>query len=342
MSLKAFIAKSLLKLPSDWLIKMSGGRPVEIGGRRLDPHFQFIAHGARKQPPISTLPAATARAASAEGLAMLAGGLPEGVSSEDTHFTTEGRDIPIRIYRPFGQNPNMPVIVFYHFGGGVIGDLNTSHEFCGLLSHICKAPVVSVDYRLAPEHKWPAGLNDAIAAYEWALQEAETLGAPPGQAAIAGDSMGGNFSAIIAQEMQKDHKPLPVLQVLIYPATDVASDTPSMHLYAETYPLSKDTMDWFMAQYLPDGQDTEDSRISPLSETNLEGLPPAIIVTAGFDPLVDQGRIYAERLTDAGVDVEYRCYDSLAHGFTAFMSVSPAARKACEEIAVLVRDHLRV
>ena len=341
MSLQATIARLLLKLPDSWLVKMSGGRPVQIGGRTLDARLQFIAHGAKDAPPMSSLEPAVARAASAQGLAMFAGPLPEGVTSEDSEIKLGNRTIPIRIYRPFGQDPNIPLMMFYHFGGGVIGDRDTCHECCALRAKICKGPVVSVDYRLAPEHKWPAGLNDAIEAYEWGMKEAESFGAPPGQAAIGGDSMGGNFAAIIAQEMLREHKPQPVLQLLIYPATDVRSETPSMHLYGEAYPLTKDTMDWFMDQYMPEGADPEDPRLSPLSSTQLEGLAPAIVITAGFDPLVDQGKAYADRLTDAGNDVTYRCYDSLAHAFTAFMNVTPAARKACEEICAMTRDHLR-
>ncbi len=341
MSFSTMLAKMVMNLPNSWLVKMSGGHPVQLGGRTLDPHFQMIAHSARKQPPMSSLSPQIARAASAEGLALFAGDLPAGVTTEDTSIPTETHSIPARIYKPFGQDPNMPVIVFYHFGGGVIGDLETSHEFCGLLSHICKAPVVSVDYRLAPEHKWPAGLNDAIAAYEWCLQEAENLGASPGHAAVAGDSMGGNFTAIVAQEMMRDHKPQPVLQILIYPATEIEFESSSMNIYADSYPLTRDTMEWFIDQYLPGGADREDPMISPMCSTQLENLAPAIIVTAGFDILHDQGKAYADRLTDAGVDVVYRCYDSLAHGFTAFMGISPAARKACEDIAALVRDELR-
>ena len=341
MSLQSTIIHLLMKLPPSILVRISGGRPVQLGGRTLDPHFQFLASGASKQPPMSSLEPQVARAASAAGLAMFSAPLPEGVASEDTAIDLKGRKLPIRIYRPTGQDPNIPVMVFYHFGGGVIGDLDTCDAFCGMLAHTCKGPVVSVDYRLAPEHKWPAGLNDAIAGYEWALEKAESLGAPPGQAAIGGDSMGGNFAAIVAQEMKREHKPQPVLQLLIYPATDVVSDTPSMHVYGEAYPLSRDTMEWFMRQYMPEGVDPEDTRLSPLQSTQLEGLAPAIVVTAGFDPLVDQGKAYSDRLTDAGVDTVYRCYDSLAHGFTAFVGVSPAAKKACQEIAGMVRTALR-
>ncbi|MEM7005077.1 MAG: alpha/beta hydrolase [Pseudomonadota bacterium] len=334
MSLQATLIKLLLKLPPSWLVKMSGGSPVQIGGRTLDPYFQFIAHGARNQPPVSSLTAEQFRTGSADALAMLAAPMEEGVSAEDFELTAPGRDIPVRLYKPADQSPDHPALVYMHMGGGVIGDLETCHAFCALLSKRIKAPVLSVDYRLAPEYKFPAGLNDCIFAYEWVLKNAESFGAPPALATIGGDSMGGNFTAVIAQEMKRQQKPLPLLQLMIYPATDIKTKYPSHELYGECYPLTTELMDWFMGHYLEDGQDQADPKISPaLAVSELPQLPPTIIATAGFDPLVDDGAAYAKALEAAGVRADYTCYDSLAHGFTAFMSVSPAAREACEEIA---------
>lgn len=338
MSLQATIAKTILKLPPSWLVRMSGGKPVEVGGRTLDPHFQFIAHGARKQPPMSSMDAQTGRAASAAGLAMFAAKPDPGVAWKTFALEAPGRQIPVRLYRPDRQDPSVPLMVYFHFGGGVIGDLETCHAFCTILSRIVGCPVLSVDYRLAPEHKWPAGLEDCAFAYEWALKHAAEHGAPAGEAAIGGDSMGGNFTAIIAQEAKRNGLPRPALQLLIYPATDVSREFPSHITYGETYPLSTDTMNWFMDHYLPEGANREDVRISPAQEMDLEGLPPAIVVTAGFDPLVDDGAAYADRLNQAGVDVTYVCYDSLAHGFTAFTGVSPEADAACREIANMVKS----
>lgn len=338
MSLQATIAKLILKLPEGWLVKMSGGEPVELGGRVLDPHTQFLAHGAKKQPPMSSLSAVDGRAASAAGLAMFAAPPEPGVSWEDFDLNAPGRQIPVRLYRPQNQDAAAPMMVFYHFGGGVIGDLDTCHAFCTMIASTAGCPVLSVDYRLAPEHKWPAGLEDCEFAYEWALSQAADYGAPAGMASIGGDSMGGNYSAIVAQEAKRNGLPLPALQLLIYPAIDISEDTPARTTYGETYPLSTDTMDWFMGHYLPDGADKTHLRISPGQEMNLEGLSPAIVVTAGFDPLVDEGATYAKRLEAAGVETVYRCYDRLAHGFTAFTAVSPASDKACREVAAMVRD----
>ncbi|MEO0548516.1 MAG: alpha/beta hydrolase [Pseudomonadota bacterium] len=339
MSLQATLVKLLLKLPSSWKIKMAGGSPVTLGGRTLDPNFQFIAHGASRQPPMSSLEPEVAQKAAIAGFAMFAADPEPGVTWTDQEIP--GGDlhhIPVRVYRPADQDPSAPVMAYWHMGGGVIGDIETCHAFCSMIAKVAKCPVVSVDYRLAPQHKFPAGLEDCIKAYEWVLKSAEGLGAPAGRAAVGGDSMGGNFSAIIAQETRRRGIPMPDLQLLIYPATDMVTEFPSATTYGETYPLSTDTMNWFMKQYLPEGFDLSNALLSPAFETRLEGLPPAIIATAGFDPLVDQGPAYAEKLEAAGVPVTYTCYDSLGHGFTAFTAIIPEARKACLEIAGRVRD----
>lgn len=339
MSLQATIARLLLKLPASWKVKMAGGEPLELGGRVLDPNLQFIAHSAAKQPPMSSLEPEVAQAAAIEGLAMFAAPPESGVAFEDMTIPgPAGQDIPVRLYRPADQNPKAPMMAYWHMGGGVVLNVEACHAFCSMIAKIAKCPVVSVDYRLAPQHKFPAGLEDCIAAYEWTLKNAEKYGAPAGRAAIGGDSMGGNFSAIIAQESSRREMPAPDLQLLIYPATDLVTEFPSATTYGETYPLSSDTMQWFMKQYLPETFDRSNVLLSPAQETRLEGLPATIIVTAGFDPLVDDGAAYAEKLRAAGVDVTFKCYDSLSHGFTAFTDIVPAARKACLDVAGMVRD----
>jgi acetyl esterase/lipase len=157
-------------------------------------------------------------------------------------------------------------------------------------------------------------------------------------AAIGGDAIGGNFAAVICQELRRHGEPQPALQLMIYPAVDVASETQSMTTYADAFPLSRDLMAWFMGHYLGPGDDPADPRLSPIKAPDLSGLAPAVIATAGFDPLVDQGEAYAKRLSAAGTPVAYRCYDALAHGFCVFASMVPAADVACREIAGLVRE----
>ncbi|MEM1035960.1 MAG: alpha/beta hydrolase [Pseudomonadota bacterium] len=339
MSLQATIAKLMLKLPAGMKIKMAGGKPVEIGGRTLDPNFQFIAYGAAKQPAMSSMTPQQAREASAAGLAMFADKPETGVTWDN--FEIDGRDgnkIPVRLYKPNGQDASAPMMTYFHFGGGVIGDLETCHVFCTMLASRVKCPVLSVEYRLAPEHKYPAALHDCEDAYLWALKNADQHGAPSGRATVGGDSMGGHLSAVLSQQMRDKGERSPDLQLLIYPATDLVNEMPSATLYGETYPLSTDTMNWFMGHFLGEGADVSDPMMSPGLHSNLGGLAPAIIITAGFDPLVDHGAAYTEQLNAAGTPAQYKCYDSLAHGFTAFTAVVPDARKACLEIAGMVQD----
>lgn len=329
------ILKLILSLPSPILRAMSGGGVVYRGGRTLDPRFQFFAHASKKFPPMNTLSPPEAVAGSARALAAVQGPLEPGVRTES--LSIDGA-IPARAYRPEDQDSSAPLIVYAHMGGGVIGDLETCHAFCSILARIARTAVISVDYRLAPEHKFPVGLEDVLTAYRWARDNTARFGAAPVAPAIGGDSMGGNFAAIIAQEMKRKGEPQPALQLLIYPAVDVASETPSMTTYADAYPLTRATMDWFMGHYMSADADPADPRLSPDKTADVSGLAPAVIATAGFDPLVDQGEAYAKRLRAAGVAVSYRCYDSLAHGFTAFTGAIPAADGACREIAGLVRE----
>jgi acetyl esterase len=333
-----FILKALLSLPPAVLRLISGGSAVYQGGRTLDPRFQFLAAGARNMPAMSSLGPADARAGSAQGLAMMSGPPEPGVRVEAVAIPGPDGEIKARAYRPADQDAAAPLLVFAHFGGGVIGDLETSHAFCGILARLARCAVLSVDYRLAPEHRFPAGLEDMLTAWRWARDNTARFGAEPGRLAIGGDSMGGNFAAILAQEMKRAGEPQPALQLLIYPAVDVASETQSMVTYADAYPLSRETMNWFMGHYMGPRDDPADVRLSPIREPDLTGLAPAIVVTAGFDPLVDQGEAYARLLKAAGAPVLYRCYDALAHGFTAFTGAIPAADVACREIAGLVRQ----
>jgi len=222
-------------------------------------------------------------------------------------------------------------LVYYHFGGGVIGTLENCERLCGLISKEAGAPVLSVDYRLAPEHKFPAGLDDAMQAYAWAVDNAARYGASVGRAAVGGDSMGGNFAALAAQQFRKT-KP-PVMQLLIYPGLDLVSDTPSMHDFADAFPLTAETVDFFMKNYLPPHVEPSDPRVSPGRAQDLSGLAPALIYGAGFDMLLDQGEAYAQRLREAGVKANYACFESLPHGFVAFPEATPAAEQALRKIA---------
>lgn len=334
------ILRKLLSLPAPVLRLMAGGGVVYHGGRTLDPRLQFLAAQAKGATPMTAMTPEEARQANTAGVSVVTGDPEPGVRAEMLTIPGPGGAIPARAYRPANQDVQAPVMVFAHMGGGVIGDLETTDAFCGILASVARCPVLSVDYRLAPEHRFPAGLDDMLAAYRWARDNAERFGAPAGLAAVGGDSMGGNFAAIVCQELKRTGEPQPVLQLLVYPCVDVACQSGSMTVYADAYPLSRALMDWFMGHYMGPKDDPKDPRLSPICEPDLSGLAAAVVVAAGFDPLLDQGEAYARRLREAGVPVAYRCYDSLAHGFSAFTGALPAADVACREIAGLVREGL--
>jgi acetyl esterase/lipase len=332
------VLKTLLGLPAPVLRLMSGGVAVYQGGRTLDPRLQFMAAQARSAPPLTRLGPEEARRVNAEGLPLITGAPEPGVRWEALSIPGGAGDVLARLYRPPTQDPEAPLMVWAHMGGGVIGDLETTHAFCTLLAATGRGPVLSVQYRLAPEHRFPAGLEDVLGAYHWARANAERFGAPAAEAAIGGDSMGGNFAAAICQMLKAAGEPQPVLQLLVYPCVDIASESASMTTYADAFPLNKSMMDWFMGHYLNPADNPADPRLSPLRAADVSGLAPAIVITAGFDPLVDQGEAYAKRLKAAHTPVVYRCYDALAHAFTAFTGVIPAADVAGREIAGLVRE----
>ncbi|MEO6377889.1 MAG: alpha/beta hydrolase, partial [Caulobacteraceae bacterium] len=323
-----FALRTLTSLPSPLLRALSGGGVVYRGGRTLDPVMQFLAHAAQNPPALWTLPVAQARRAAAQAFAAVAPRPEPGVKCETIRVDGGAGQIPARVYRPPTQDPRAPVFLYLHLGGGVMGALETGHAFCTRLAKGTGAVVVSADYRLAPEHRFPAGLDDAMAAYRWLRSHADTFGAPAGHVALAGESMGATFAAAICQQLKRAGEAQPALQVLIYPMVDLVSETPSMTTYADAYPLSRQLIDWVTGFYLKPEDDPGDVRLSPLREEDLTGLAPAVLVTAGFDPLLDQGEAYARRLMAAGVPTVYRSYDNLTHAFLAFAGVAPAAEAA--------------
>jgi acetyl esterase/lipase len=341
MSLQRTITSLLLKLPDPILVAMSGGRAKVRDGRKLDARFQFIEAAAAKQPLPNPLTPAFARAGTDLLTSLFGGAIEPDVAFHDATIPATGRDIPARVYRPAIQNPKAPVMVFFHFGGGVVGNVGTCHAFCSMIAKQVQCAVVSVEYRLAPEHQWPAGLDDAVDSFLWVRNHADQFDSPAGLAAAGGDSMGGNFAAILALEMKKRALPQPTLQLLIYPVTDYSDQGGSVQSCADAYPLTKAMMDWFVANYLPPGADLNDVGISPAKATDLSGLAPAIIVTAGHDPLRDQGHAYGQLLRDAGVAAAVTSYDSLAHGFTAYTGAVPAADAACREIVARIASVYR-
>ncbi|MEQ8266294.1 MAG: alpha/beta hydrolase [Parvibaculum sp.] len=333
MNIQKTIIRLLMKLPDGALVRLSGGKPLAIDGRIMDARMQFLAAQGARGPSITTLDPAAARAATSQGLALLDGEPRAAVEVSDLKVPGPAGPLDARLYRPEGASGPLPGLVFFHFGGCVIGDLDTCHTFCTMIADIAGAAVLSVAYRLAPEHKFPAAGEDAVAAYKWSQANAAALGMVPGRIGVGGDSAGGYLSAHVAQEAKREGFTAPAVQLLIYPVTDWGWKGGSMESCAQVYPLPRDVMDWFGALYMNSAADAADPRLSPMKSPDLAGLAPAIIVTAGFDVLRDQGLAYAEKLKAAGVSVAYSCEDSLAHAFTAMTGILPAANAACERIA---------
>jgi acetyl esterase/lipase len=329
-----FLVRTILSLPSRWLIALSGGRPLTIEGRTLDPRLQFLAAQARRQPSLATMTPQAAREAAAKGFALLDGEADPHIEVQDLSIPgPDGRPLRARSYKPRLPNRYVPVLVYFHMGGCVIGDLETCHVLCSTFASRAGCLVLSIEYRLAPEDKYPAQCDDALAAFRWARENARALGGNPAVIAVGGDSAGGGLAAMVAQELKRTSEKPPSLQLLIYPAVDWANQAPSMKAFANAYPLTQEIMDYFRGHYFHTPEEALGSRASPARAEDLGGLPPALIYTAGHDPLVDQGRDYAEALKIAGVQVLYRCYDHLAHAFTAMSGTIPRAKTAINEIA---------
>jgi acetyl esterase/lipase len=249
--------------------------------------------------------------------------------------------LPIRIYKPVaaGAAPT-PGIVFFHGGGWIFGDLDTHEGLCRTLAHETGCRVVSVAFRLAPEHKFPAGVEDCYAATKWAADNAERLQIDRRRIAVAGDSAGGNLAAVVCQMAKQMGGPDIALQVLICPVLDLNAEMPSRRAFAKSYFLDKTTIDWTIETYCNAGDDPADPRISPLRAPDLSGLPPAHIHTAEFDPLLDEGKAYAERLACAGVMVRYTCHLGMIHHFTGMTDVIPYARLALQTAGAAIKEAL--
>ena len=270
------------------------------------------------------------------------GTLPVVRSVEDAAIAGPAGDIPVRVYRPDADGPT-PTVLFFHGGGFVIGDLDTHDDHARLICREVEAVVVSVDYRLAPEHPFPAGLEDCLAATRWAAAHVHDLGGDGQRIAVAGDSAGGNLSAAVALVTTREGGPRLAAQLLIYPGTDFRDDDtlhPSRVENGEGLFLTAEDMRWFQGHYIQDAAHVSDDRASVLLAQGLTGLPSAIVGTGEYDPLRDEGEAYARALEAAGVKVVLRRYDGLIHGFFGMGTWSDAsaaaAKDLCEEFRTLL------
>lgn len=292
-------------------------------------------------PPLNEMPVAMARAQYLATIKTL-GGIPARVAEvQDRMIPGPGGNLALRIYRPELTQTKLPVLVFFHGGGWVIGDLDSHDNVCRSLCHYSGCVVVSVDYRLAPEHPFPAAVDDALTATQWVADNADELGVDRQRLATGGDSAGGNLATVVAQQSKLNHAPDIGFQLLIYPVIDMSLSSPSMQEFADGYRLTRPLMEWFVGHYLADyQQDKNDVRASPILAQNLDHLAPALIITAGFDPLVDEGKAYADRLQAAGVAVEYRCYEGMIHGFVTMAGALQQGEEALRYCAEKLRATL--
>jgi acetyl esterase len=248
--------------------------------------------------------------------------------------------LPFRVYTPVAANDEPSGgIIYFHGGAWVFGDLDTHDAMCRALANESGCRLVSVDYRLAPEHKFPAAVEDAYAATEWIAAHAAELAIDPACLAVAGDSAGGNLAAVVCQRAKASGSKI-ALQVLFCPVTDIAADNESRREFAEGYFLEGPLMTWAGTHYLPAGVDLNDPRLSPLRAVDLSGLPPAHIHTAGFDPLRDEGKAYADALERAGVNVHYVCHEHMIHHFYAMAGAIPYAHTALKAVGADIKAAL--
>jgi len=251
-----------------------------------------------------------------------------------------GDAIRYRRYRPLGVATAMlPTLIYYHGGGFVIGNVDTHDSTCRRLANRSRCQVISIGYRLAPEHPFPTPTDDALVAFRHVRDNAAAFGVDAARIAVGGDSAGGAIAAVVCQSCRANGEAMPAFQMLIYPATDARRQTESHKLFAEGYFLTQELIDWFWKAYMPPGTDLTDLRLSPLLAEDVAGLPPAFVLTAGFDPLRDEGRAYADRLIDAGVKTTYVNYPGTIHGFFSLTRFLKQGLRANDEAAAVLGAH---
>ena len=302
----------------------------------VDPQIQALLDKGTGVPATHTLPVDVARAQYEARIALMA---PPAAVADVCEQTINGPGGPLRlrIFTPLGTGP-FPLLVFFHGSGFVLCSLDTHDGMCRNLCAGAACVVVSVDYRLAPEHKFPAGIEDCLHAVRWAAAHASELGADPTRVAVAGDSAGGNMAAVVALRLRDEGGPALCAQLLLYPVTDYHTPgTSSYEENAEGYGLTRDTMKWFWKHYLSDPAQGAHPHASPLRALDLSGLPPVLVITAEYDPLRDEGELYADKLRAAGVPTAMTRYDGVNHGFMFWVGVADKAGAAMNEACEWLR-----
>jgi acetyl esterase len=332
---KAATLRTALALP-ERVQRVLAGRRVTIDGQTLATDTQLMLRLEKlvREPSVASLPVEEGRRLLVQQTVIAGGAQPIGAV----------RDLPVgdrqgRLYVPTAAPATGPLLVFFHGGGWVYGDLDSHDPACRFLAERSGVRVLSVDYRLAPEHPCPAAYDDTLAAYRWVVEHPEAFGADPSRLAVGGDSAGGTLAATVAIAAAEEGLPL-ALQLLVYPGTDLTTKTISARLFGQGFYLTEEFMDLAKAHYVPDVSRRSDPAVSPLLGDVPAGLAAAYVATAGFDPLRDEGEAYARKLADAGVPVELRRFPEQIHGFLNVVGAGRTARAATAEIAARLASGL--
>ena len=341
MSTHPALDMSHTQMSEDQALRFLDGHRIRMGGRTMDAKAQIVGEFVKSvrvpgyYPPLPEL-----RQQLRLMVTLMDEPAPELARIEDVRIPGPAGEIPARVYSSSAAKTPQPAVVYFHGGGWVQGDLETHHGLCARLAKHAGVLVVAVDYRLAPENKFPAAVDDCLAAYRWMREKGRDVGADTARVGVAGDSAGGNLSAVVSQLAAAAGLAVPACQVLIYPAVDASLETESHRELVEGHVIPRERIIWYMQQYLRSEADRSDVRFSPLRAASVKGQPPAMIVTAGFDPLRDEGRAYGDRLREAGVDVVYREYPGQIHAFVSLTKAIPQGMACTLEIADYLRRRL--
>lgn len=331
-------ARLLFSLPAAMQVRLSGQPPLVMDDCVLHPQMQLLLRlrNALRSSPDARPSPQDARQAFRDDTTTIAGPpIAVGAVSDITIDAGHG-SLAARHYAPAGPG-RRPLLVYYHGGGFVLGDLDGHDNLCRRICRDTDVHVLSVDYRLAPEHPFPAATDDAFVAFRWACNNARALGAWPDRVAVGGDSAGGNLAAVVSQQAAADDGPAPCAQLLLYPPLDRTTVRPSLELFGDNFLLTRTDIDWYHLQYTGSPVAEPDPAQNPLCARELNGLAPALIVTAGFDPLRDEGEAYANALEQAGVPVVLKRFSGLLHGFCSMATISPACDAAVGDIVTELR-----
>lgn len=292
------------------------------------------------QPAIDKIPLEVAREQVEQGYAKMKIPTEQVGSIQNLTIPGPGIDIPLRVYIPEGAG-SFPVIVFFHGGGWVFFHLDAYDPIC---THLCAAAeciVVSIDYRLSPENKFPAATNDCFIATRWILEHCEEWNGDSSRIFLSGDSAGGNLATVTAMRIRDEGVPVIKGQIMIYPVTDFwKHEKPSYIEFADSYGLTMADMKWFWDMYLGNEKDAANPNAAPLQAPDLSGLPPALVIVSGYDPLRDEGIAYAKRMTEAGVPVKLSVYEDMIHGFLSYIGILKQAKTAIEEISMWIKQRV--